>query len=360
METYTNIYATLCSHENLELAFRKARKGKGSKPYVNEFESDLTNNLKNLKYELESFNYIPSPANTFVIRDPKTRRIHASHFRDRIVHHALCNVIMPIFEKCFIYDSFANQKHKGTHLAIMRFKSFSRKTGRINRHSNRGGEGTQNNEGPSFGYVFKADIRHYFDTIDHETLLNIIKLKIKDPDIIWLIKMILTAHNFEIEGKGMSLGNLTSQSFANVYLNELDQFVKHKLKAKYYIRYVDDFVILHKDKNILKTWRSEISDFLQENLKVDLHPDKSKIIPIRKGITFLGFRVFPDFKLIKKSNVRRIWKRIEIFKEKYDKREITQEYVVRSMHGWLAYAKFANTYKFRKRVHYKLMEILAN
>lgn len=138
METYRNLYSTLCSYDNLELAFNKARKGKTLKDYVIEFESDLENNLKRLSYELENLTYLPSPMKTFVVRDPKTRRISASHFRDRVVHHAICNIIMPIFEKEFIYDSFANQKNKGTHLAIKRIEHFMRKVA-VRRFSGGGG-----------------------------------------------------------------------------------------------------------------------------------------------------------------------------------------------------------------------------
>ncbi len=148
----------------------------------------------------------------------------------------------------------------------------------------------------------------------------------------------------------MSIGNLTSQFFANVYLNELDQFVKHKLKARCYIRYVDDFVILHRDKNILQKWKNELNIFLKEKLMLELHPEKSRLISIKRGVTFLGFRIFPKYRLLKKSNSGRIWKRLEKFKQKYEKGEINRSEVLQSLEGWLAYAKFADTYKFRKRV----------
>ncbi len=148
----------------------------------------------------------------------------------------------------------------------------------------------------------------------------------------------------------MPIGNLTSQFFANVYLNELDQFVKHKLKAKYYIRYVDDFVILHRDKTVLHNWKQEIDEFLRKKLGIELHPEKSRIIGLRRGVTLLGFRVFCNHKLIKKSNANRIWKRLNRFKLKYDKGEMSRTDIVKSLEGWLAYAEFANTYTFRKRV----------
>jgi len=349
VKTYRNLYSKLCSYENLELAFKRAKKRKTLKDYVIEFESDLDNNLKMLKYELENFTYVPSPLTTFIVRDPKTRKVSASHFRDRVVHHALCNIIAPILEKYFIYDSFANQKKKGTHEAVKRFGKFLRKFYFVNQQSSKAQRKLFTNP-YIMGYVLKADVRHYFDTVNHEILLNIVKGKIKDDGVIWLTKTILHNHKTEIDGTGMPIGNLTSQFFANVYLNELDQFVKHKLRVKYYIRYVDDFVILHNDKNLLAVWKGEIDRFLNSNLKLKLHPDKSRIVPLKSGITLLGFRVFYSHKLLKKSNARRIWKRLERFKEKYDMGEMTIGEVIQSMQGWLAYAEFANSYNFRKKV----------
>ena len=148
----------------------------------------------------------------------------------------------------------------------------------------------------------------------------------------------------------MPLGNLTSQFFANVYLNELDQFVKHTLRARYYIRYVDDFAILHRDRNMLEFWKHEISAFLDRRLELELHPEKSRTIPFKKGVTLLGFRVFYRFRLLKRSNVRRIWKRLESFRRKLDKGEISRMGIERSMAGWFAYAAFANTCSLRQRV----------
>jgi len=349
MKTYRNLYPNLCSYENLELAFRKARKKKTTKQYVMDFESNLEENLNQLKYELETFAYAPSPLTTFTVRDPKTRRISASHFRDRIVHHALCNVIGPIFEKRFIHDSFANQKGKGTHSAIRRFEKFMRKVS-SNGHKLRNGGGGNCVLHSNRCYVLKADIKHYFDNIDYEILLGIIRRKISDPRIIWLIKQILSNHKTRFPGKGMPLGNLTSQFFANVYLNELDYFVKHTLKAKYYLRYVDDFVILHMDKNVLERWQCEIGQFLKSNLNVEIHPDKSRIVSVRNGITLLGFRVFYHYRLLKKSNARRVWKRLDKFKQKHQAGNIEKEKISQSLDGWLAYAEFANTYNLRMKV----------
>lgn len=211
----------------------------------------------------------------------------------------------------------------------------------------------------TLGYALKADIKHYFDTVDHAVLLGIIERKIKDENTIWLIKTILNNHKVDVSGKGMPIGNLTSQFFANVYLNELDQFVKHILKAKYYLRYVDDFTIFHRDKAILGKWKREIEGFLNGELKVELHPQKSRIIELKRGITMLGFRVFYHHRLLKKSNARRIWKRLERFKQKYDSGELTAEEAARSMEGWIAYAKFANTYNFRQSVNSRFSDLFS-
>lgn len=221
----------------------------------------------------------------------------------------------------------------------------------------RGGQSRLFGAGDDCGYALKADVRHYFDTVDHEVLLGIIRRKITDRNVLWLISVILRNHKTDTVGKGMPLGNLTSQFFANVYLNDLDRFVKHTLKARYYLRYVDDFIILHKDRKQLERWKIEINDFLRSELKLGLHPEKSRIVSLKGGVTMLGFRVFPHHRLLKKSNARRIWKRLERFRRKYDAAEMTLEEAVRSLDGWLAYARFANTYKLRTMVIVKFNDL---
>ena len=288
---------------------------------------------------------------------PKTRKRSAPSFRDRVVHHALCNIIAPILERNFIHDSFANQTGKGTHRAIRRFEHFAGKVGYPDRRAWFEGGGAYNKEACLKGYALKADVRHYFDNIDHQILLDIVKRKIKDSNVIWLIKEIIHPAN-RPDGKGLPLGNQTSQFFANVYLNDLDQFVKHRLKAKYYIRYVDDFVILHRDRAVLEKWKKEIDLFLSSNLRVELHPEKSSVMELRHGITFLGFRIFRKYRLLKKSNSRRIWKRLEKFREGYNANEITSSEQLVRLEGWLAYAKFADTYVLRTRVVSRFNQIV--
>jgi len=348
MRTYKNLYSKLCSLENLELAFKKAKKDKTHLPYVIQFEENLDKELMGLHKELISFAYKPNQPKRFIIRDPKTRKIHASAFRDRIIHHAIINILEPIFDKTFIYDSYANRKNKGAHKAIQRFDYFKRKVSKNgalsrNPHSN-------NN---IVCYALKADIKHYFDTVDHEILLAIIKKKIKDERVIWLVKQILSNFDVPIKGKGMPLGNLTSQFFANIYLNDLDYFVKHKLKIKYYIRYVDDFIILHENKNFLEVCKEKICKYLK-NLRLELHPDKSKILPLRNGLAFLGYRIFYYYKLLRKSNILKFERN---FKKKlylYKCGLLSYENIVKSLQGWFGYAGWADTYKIRKLMLQKI------
>ena len=331
---------------NLTLAWRNARKGKTSIPEVMAFDENVERNLISLHKELVSKTYKPRPLSTFVLRDPKTRVISKSDFRDRVVHHALIRVIGNIFELTFIYDSCANQKNKGTSLAINRFRTFQCKA-------------TLNYSKPAF--CLKADIKQYFPNIDHSILLNILKRKIKDENVIWLIQQIINANSesqreitFWLDKKGIPLGNYTSQFFANLYLNELDQFVKHKLKIKYYIRYVDDFVIFHKSKEQLEIWKDSIDKFLKERLKIELHPQKSRIIPLSKGVDFVGFRNFANFRLLRKRNIRKMNQKISLYK--IGKKSFSS--LKDSYQGWQAYARWANTYKLREETKKKIIGVL--
>jgi RNA-directed DNA polymerase len=320
----------------LILAWRKARKGKTKMDYVIEFEKNTMKNLLELQEELKDQIYKPLPLEDFILRDPKTRKISKSDFRDRIVHHAIIRIIEPIFDKSFIYDSCANRIGKGNLFALRRFDLFKKKV-------------TNNLKTEAF--CFKADIKHYFEEVNHEVLIKIISRKIKDERVLWLIRRILenVANWGGGEGslkliKGMPLGNLTSQFFANVYLNDLDYFVKNILKAKYYMGYVDDFVILHKDKNQLEEWKLKIDSFLKQKLKIELHPHKSRVINLSKGVDFVGFRNFWHHKLLRKRNIRKIRRKIMSYK----KGEISKGKILESFQGWNAYAMWANSYKLRR------------
>jgi retron-type reverse transcriptase len=329
------MYAKLTTYENIFLAYTNARKHKTLKPYVIEFEKDLELNLLALQLELQLKSYYPRPLETFIIRDPKTRKISKSHFRDRIIHHALCNIIEPIFDKTFIYDSYANRRGKGTLNAIKRYEYFKRKISKNYKRRI---------------YVFKADIKQYFETVNHKILLNIIRKRIRDKNVLWLINLILENHKTETRNKGMPLGNLTSQFFANVYLNELDHYVKETLQVKYYIRYVDDFVILSGSQKQLRCYREKINIFLKESLDVELHPEKTKIIQMHRGVGFLGLRIFNHHRLLKKSNIRKFKNKLSNLCKQYDRKEIDYDEIYDAIEGWVAYSKTANCNNLRDTI----------
>lgn len=195
------------------------------------------------------------------------------------------------------------------------------------------------------GYALKADIKHYFETLDHEVMMKIISRKISDRRTLWIIKQILDNYVSKQNGKGMPIGNLTSQFFANVYLNELDYFVKHKLKAKFYLRYVDDFIILHISRDKLHLWKNEIEKFLK-TIKLELHPEKSKIIPLCKGVKFLGFKIFYNYKMPLDRNLVKIESALEEIKSKKGSQESAKEI----FNGWNSYLSFGNAYKMRQSI----------
>lgn len=207
------------------------------------------------------------------------------------------------------------------------------------------------------GYFFKADIYHYFDNVDHEILIRILERKINDTNLIYLIRKVLLNFNSQIVGRSMPLGNYTSQFFANVYLNELDYFVKNDLKAKFYIRYVDDFIILHKSRRRLEFFKTKIDFFLKNNLGLKLHPDKSNIIPLQKGVPFLGYKIFYKHKILRKRNRRYFLRKLDKIIGDYQEDNTNQEKIISQILGWSGYAKWANTYLLRKEVVTKLQSL---
>jgi len=343
MKTFKQLYHQIYDFANLLQAFRNARKGKKNKRNVAAFEWQLEDNVLQLQQELQNKTYQPGAYRTFKIYDPKERMISAAPFRDRVVHHALCQVVMPIFERSFIHDSYANRKGKGTHVAIRRCQGFLRKN----------------------QYVLKADIQKYFPSIDHALLKAAIHRKIACKDTLWLIDSIIDNSNAQEERniyfpgddmftpyerrRGLPLGNLTSQYFANIYLNGFDHFIKDELGCKYYIRYVDDFVIFHTDKNVLWQIKTKVERYLQQ-LRLKLHPDKCYVAPVEEGVTFLGQRIFATHRLLRKENVRRFRKRQRMNFKKYRKNERTVIQMESGWNAWLGHAAQADTYRLRNRL----------
>jgi len=289
------LYENIISLENLLHAWKEFRKGKRKKADVARFEFNLEDNLFKLHKELLEERYIPAPYEAFYVKDPKLRHIHKAGARDRLLHQALFRMLYPLFDKHFIFDSYSSRNLKGTHRGAKRLEAFIRKA-------------TQN--WTRQAWCLKCDVRKFFDSIDHKSLLLLIsRNKQIDERTMKLIETII--RGFEKNpGKGLPLGNVTSQLFANVYMNELDQFAKHILKAKFYARYCDDFVIVETSREVLESSIPRIGNFLQDRLKLLLHPNKIHIRKARQGIDFLGHVILPHRNVIRTKTKKRIFKKL--------------------------------------------------
>lgn len=283
------IYENIISLENLLEAWKEFVKGKRNRKDVQEFEMSLMRNIFSLNTDLKNKTYKHGPYQAFNISDPKPRNIHKASVRDRLLHHAIHRKLYPEFDRTFIADSFSCRVGKGTHRALNRFRSFAYKASRNNTRT---------------CWVLKCDIRKFFASIDHAILLATLTKHIADEDILWLLTQIITS--FETtSGKGLPLGNLTSQLLVNIYMNEFDQYVKHILKQKYYIRYADDFVLLSHSKDDLYELLVNVDEYLQAELKLSLHPNKVFLTTLASGVDFLGWVHFPDHRVLRTVTKRR-------------------------------------------------------
>ncbi len=287
-------FEDLISVENLLKAWQEFASGKRSKLDVQKFSADLFDNILQLHNQLANKTYRHGGYYNFNISDPKPRKISKASVQDRLVHHAVYRVLYPFFERTFIADSFSCRIDKGTHKSVNRFLRMFRQAS----HNNTKG-----------CWVLKCDIKKFFATIDHEILINILEKYIPDKDIIWLVRDIISSFSTS-PGVGLPLGNLTSQLFVNVYMNEFDQYVKHKLKARYYIRYADDFVFLSQDRNWLLRLLPDIRNFLYDRLKLAIHPTKIKIKSFGSGVDFLGWVNFPTHKVLRTTTKNRMLRRV--------------------------------------------------
>lgn len=335
------MFKKICEFKNLHLAYLAARKGKRYRRKILEFGYKIERNLLELKYDLMSGNYRHGEYRQFIVCDSKKRHIKAAPFRDRVVHHAVCNIIEPMFDKGFIYDSYACRNKKGTHKAVKRLQSFIKS-------ARKSSDNTRENTTLKI-YCLKCDISKYFNSVDQNILLRLIEKKVRDAKTLNLIKIIIHSDNMET-GKGMPIGNLTSQLFANIYLNKLDCFIKRSLQARYYLRYMDDFLILDFNKKKLHFAKDKIRRFLEDELNLKLHPKKAIIFPIDKGIDFLGFIVFENYKLLRKSTVKRFIKRMKKYKKMFEENKISLEKFNNSARSWSAYAKFGDSWGLRKKL----------
>jgi len=321
-------YSNLISITNLFQAWSEFRKGKSKRYDVQLFERNLEDNLFGLHKSLKDKTYKHGTYHSFYVNDPKQRHIHKASVSDRVAHHLLYTFLYKLFDKTFIYDSYSCRLDKGTHKGVDRLEVFARK---VSQNYTTG------------CWVLKCDIKKFFTSVDHEVLLSLLKKKINDNDIIWLIEQIIYSfHSEKGEGKGMPLGNLTSQVFANIYLNELDQFVKHNLKVKYYIRYADDFLILSGYKDALQRNLVTIDEFVKNDLNLELHPNKIIFRKLEWGIGFLGYIVLPHYILPRTKTKRRIFAKL--------KKNIGSENFNQSLQSYLGYLGHANSFKIIRKL----------
>lgn len=306
--------------ENLLEAWKEFVRGKRSRNDVQEFELNLMSNIINLYQNLVDENYRHGEYEVFNISDPKPRIIHKASVRDRLLHHAIYRKLYPFFDKTFSASSFSCRDNKGTHKALNCFRSFTHKASENN---------TEN------CWILKCDVKKFFASVDHAILVKILKQYIPDKKMMRLLEEIIDSFNTK-PGIGLPLGNLTSQLFANIYLNELDQFIKHKIKAKYYVRYADDFVLLSQNKMWLEKQILKIRDFLKEKLHLEVHPSKLFLKTLFSSIDFLGWVHFPYHRALRTKTKKRLLKKI---------RENPSQETIASYTGLL---RHGDTYKIQR------------
>ena len=345
MKTYRNLYSQVWDFENLYLAYRKARKGKRGRPGAAAFERVQDDELLALQDELRTFTYQPGPYHSFYIHDPKKRLISAAPFRDRVVHHALCRVIEPIWERRFIHDTYANRVGKGTHRALDRATRFARR----------------------YSHFLQCDIRQFFPSIDHAILRAEFVRLIHDDGLLWLCDRILEsgtgvlAEEYEMtwfpgddllaiyRSRGLPIGNLTSQFWANVYLNGLDHYVKRDLNCPAFVRYVDDFLLFFDDLGQLLDWRNAIVQKLA-TLRLTLHEESARVFPTTSGIPFLGFRLYPDYRRVKRRKVVNYRRNLRRLLDDFSNGGVAFSQVDASLKGWVNHVRQADSWGLRRDV----------
>lgn len=331
MKTYKNLYPQIYDFDNLHRAYIKARRNKRYKPDVLWFSAHLEANLIDIQNRLIWKMYQPSPYKLFTIYEPKERLIAALPFVDRVVHHALCNIIEPIFERSMINDSYACRRGRGVLAGVLRTTRFMRDAQK------------------RWGRVFclKGDVRKFFPSIDHNALKQIVRRRIACPDTLALIDTIIDSPGDDV---GLPIGSLTSQLWANVYLTELDRFVKEILKIKYYIRYMDDFVIFMDNPCDLSIVLAEITIYLAEFLRLTLNK-KTQIFQVGpRAVDFLGYRIWPDYRLLRKANVVRTKRKFKKQARLCREGLLDMSDILPGVASWLGHARHADTWRLRKRI----------
>ena len=338
-----NCYDQIYSFEHLYNAYRLAARAKHDRDEVIAFELDLAGNLWRLHDELKNRTYRIGGYHRFIIHDPKTREIQALSFRDRVVQHSFCdNLLEPFFERRLIYDCAACRKGKGTHFAMDRLNHFLRAYYR--KH------GTS-------GWILKCDVRKYFDSIDHEALKKMLE-KYPDPVVRAFLNMVVDSYHKDT-GKGLPMGNQSSQWFALYYLDRIDRIIKEKYRIKYYTRYMDDLVLIHEDKQYLKECLNEIRGYAEETLKLEFN-QKTQIFPVSQGVDYLGWHFYLTdtgkvIRRLRTSNKRRFKRRLKKFQKLYSQGDITADRIKMSLASYNGHLKHGHTWKLKQKVYGKFV-----
>lgn len=322
----------ICSISNLLFSWKCFKTGKNKKSDIGQFELFLEQNIFSLHDDLVSGKYIHGLYTDFYVCDPKRRHIHKASVRDRVLHQAVFGALYPVFDKHFIDDSYSSRNNKGTHAGVLRLYHALRK---------------ESNHWKKETYVLKCDIRKFFDSIDHDILRKLLLKKITDTRLIDLLDMFFTSFE-KSPHTGIPLGNVTSQLFANVYLNELDQYIKHVIKAKHYFRYCDDFVIVDRDRNKLINNIEQIKSFLWDNLALELHPGKIEVRKITQGVDFLGYVILPHTIIIRTRTRQRIIRKVNLAEIKYRDGSMGQEKYLGIIDSYLGIVSHASDKKLEK------------
>lgn len=335
MRIWHNIYSNLTTVEAVFQAWDEFIQGKKKKEDVVTFGRFLEDNLFDLQRDLKNKTYKHGSYKSFYIRDPKVRHISKASVKDRVVHHLVSNILEDIFDRTFYAHSYSCRKNKGTHKAVEAFIKMSRAA-------------SKNNTSPL--YALKCDIKKFFASVDHQILYRQLDRKIMDDDFLWLLKGIIESFDTDSMPKGMPIGNLTSQHFANIYMNDFDQYMKHTLKVKNYIRYADDFIILANNKKYLEEILVKITEFLEISLKLTLHPDKVIVRDYYLGVDFLGYVIFPNFVVPRTKTKKRLFKKIYKKVQLYKANKISEETLNQSVQSYMGYLSHANTYKLTQQL----------
>ncbi|MHB1316486.1 MAG: reverse transcriptase domain-containing protein [Minisyncoccota bacterium] len=317
-------FEEIISIENLFYAWGEFINGKKHKKDVMDFSVHLSENMYNLHHDLKNGVYLHGGYHAFNISDPKPRNIHKATVRDRLLHHAIYRVLYPLYDTKFIYDSYSCRDHKGTHRALRRFEEFGRKASFNNTKT---------------VWVLKCDVKKFFASIDQDILMQVLSIHITDKKVLRLMEDVIGSFESTRAGKGLPLGNLTSQLFVNIYMDWFDQYMKHRLEIRYYIRYADDFVIMNADKSVLENILKDIQSFLKDRLSLDLHPDKVFIKTFSSGVDFLGWMHFADHRVLRTVSKKRMFRNIKI---EQNNKQTLQSYLGLLSHG--------NARKLRRKI----------